>query len=131
MDPFCSHALNVEVHLLGKVAFDRRSVQVNAAKSDVAIGTQQIERWLRNLRPDQFLVVCSIGRNRMDAQKVSKIVQRSRFGCGLPDQQQVESSVVEMLEQVLGQTVRQQLEPHPREAIARGRCALRQARQRP
>src|SRR5439155_14792998 len=45
----------------------------------------------------------------------------------LADQEQVESRIVEFLEQVLGGPARRELEPQPRETIARARAVLRQS----
>ena len=58
--------------MLGDVTFDRGHFQANPAKSDMAVGTQQIERGLGNLRARQFRVIDGISGNDVDAQQVAE-----------------------------------------------------------
>ncbi len=53
-----------------------------------------------------------------------------RRGSGLPDHDEIEPRVIQLLEQVLGGTVRRELDPQPRETVAGPRAGVGQARQR-
>ena len=95
----------------------------------MAVGTHQIERRLRHPRARQFRIIDGIWGNHVNAQQLAEI--RHFLGRRLlPEHDQVEPRVVEFLEQVLDRPVRLQLEPQPREAIARARRAVGQACQR-
>ena len=94
----------------------------------MSVRTQEIERGLGNLRARQFHVIHGINRDHVDAQQVAEL-QRPSARRRLPDHDQVELGVVEFLEQILDRAVRAELEPQPREAIARARRAIRQTLQ--
>ena len=115
--------------MFGDVACDCRDFQVNPAKSHMAVGTQQIERGLDNLRACQFHVIDRISGNDVDAQQIAKTncaFRRRR----LPDHNEIEMHIIEFLEQILHGAVRLKFELKPREAIARTRRAMRDAFQR-
>src|SRR5215510_7373611 len=106
------------MRLFGQVALDICDLKASPAEADMAIGAQEIERSLRDFDEGELRRVCRIGRNDVDAQYVSKFSQRFRTD-RLPDHEQVEFRVVEMLEKILDGAVRFKLEPHPREALTR------------
>src|SRR5262249_10521725 len=110
-------AWRCQVRLFYQVAFDVRHLQARAAKPDMPVGAQQIERSLRDLDAGELGSIGGIGRNGMNAQQVSELTKCFRIG-RLPDHKQVEGRVVEMLEQVLDLAIRLKLEPHPWEALA-------------
>src|SRR6266446_246293 len=103
-------ASNCEAQTLGDVTFDCSGFQANPTKSDMAVGTHEIERGLGNLYARQFHVIDGINRNHVDAQQAAE-VQRSFGGRRLPDHYQVKLRVVELLEQILDGAVCPELEP--------------------
>jgi hypothetical protein len=62
-----------EVQSLGEITFDRSNFQANPTKSDMAVGTHEIERWFGNLRAGKFRVIDWIDRNHMNAHQVAEI----------------------------------------------------------
>src|SRR5438128_544154 len=68
-----SRASDLEAQMFGDIACGSGRIQVNATKSDMAIGAHEVERGPRKLRACQFRVIEWIGRNGMDAQQVAEI----------------------------------------------------------
>jgi hypothetical protein len=91
------------VQTLGDKTFDCGGFQASAAKSNMAVRTEEIERGLGNLCARQFRVIDRISGNCVDATQIAK-VERS-FG-GLPDHDEVELRIIEFLEQILDGAVR-------------------------
>lgn len=94
----------------------------------MAIGAQEIERGPGNLRASHFYLIARINGNHVNAQQVAEAYcafRRRR----LPDHQEAKSRVVQLLKQILGGTSGPELEPQPREPIARARRAIRQTLQ--
>src|SRR5713226_2707123 len=112
-----SRASDLEAQMFGDVTCRSGSIQVNATKSDMAVGAHEVERGPGNLRACQFRVVEWIDRNGVDAQQIAES-ERSFGRRKLPHHDQVKSRVVEFLEQILDGAVRLELEPQPRKAIA-------------
>src|SRR5438093_5480506 len=104
------------------------SIQLYPGEPDVAVGTQQEERGLGNADARQLPVVGGIARDLVRAQQVTEFRDSTRRRA-LPDHEQIEPRVVEFLEQVLSGPARREVEPQPRETIARARAVLGQASQ--
>src|SRR5437899_3378456 len=117
-----------EPQTLGGVARDGGRLEACTAQSDMAVGTHDVERRSRDLRACQFGVVAGVGGNGVDAQHIA-LVQQSFARGGLPDHDQVELRVVELLEHILDGAVGVELELEPRKAIAGARRAAGQPRQ--
>ncbi len=57
---------------LRQVASNGACLQTRSAQADVAVGTQEIERRLRDLRTRQLGVIDRIGGKHMDAQQFAE-----------------------------------------------------------
>ena len=111
---------------LGEIPLHVSALQPDPGQPDMAVRPQQVIAGAADSHPRQCGDVGCQVRNLVDGERR---VGRDRRGW-LPDQDQVESRVVESREQILGGAVRRELEPQPRKAIARARRAVGQARQR-
>src|SRR5262249_28367868 len=61
-----------EMQILAAVTPARRGFKAKPTKPDMAVGTQQVERWLRNLRALELGVVGGIDWNRVDAREITE-----------------------------------------------------------
>lgn len=117
------------MQILGDVTADVGDFQPSSAKSDMAIRAHEIERGPRNFIARQFGIVDGILWDLVHAQQATEI-ERTFGRRRLPDDEQVELRVVELLEQILDGAVRLKPEPQPREAIASARRIVWQTLQR-
>src|SRR5262245_58580975 len=99
------------------VALDCGCLQGSSAKSDVAVGAQQIEGGVWDPGAGQLGVVGEVVGNGVDATEAAQ-AQGVLRGRGLADREQAEVRIVELLEQVLDAAVCPELQPQPGKAIA-------------
>src|SRR5205809_199468 len=112
----------------GQVPGDGIRFQSSPGEPDVAVRTQQIESRSRDPHAGELLRVVRIVANHVGAQQLAES-QRFPRGRGLPDDDQVVASVVQLLEQIFDRAVRLEPEPQPGKTIARARRAAGQTRQ--
>ena len=90
---------------LGDVARHRRRLEPTSRQPDMAVRTQQVERRPWDPRAVELAIVGGIAGNHEGAQQIAEPRHPARRR-RLPDHDQSESRVVELVEQVLGGTVR-------------------------
>src|SRR5216117_2148302 len=101
-------APRLEAQALGDVTGDRAGVQANPAESDMAVGTHEVERGLRDPRACEIGLVGRIRGDHVDIQQVIEIQRISGRG-RLPHHDEIESLVVQLLVEILDGGVRLKL----------------------
>jgi hypothetical protein len=106
-----------------EVVCDLRPIEVRAAQSDVSVRSQEVEARAVDMRTRQRTLVERIGRDRVGAHEIARNT-RDLHRFRLSHDDEVEMSIVQLLEEILHRPVIAELELQPRKAIARLRSVL-------
>src|SRR5262245_47866499 len=112
--------------MLSQVAGYGIRLEPRAGETDVAVGARGGKATKRPANAPHLLPFVRVVRYRVRPQKTARHSTARRR---LPEDEQIEARVVELLEQVLDRPVRLELEPQPGEAVAGARRAFRHARE--